>query len=36
MKYLGIPMDKTKLLNKHWKFLEEKIEKKMSGFRAKF
>lgn len=35
MKYLGIPIDQTSLQNKHWKFLEDKIEKKMSGWQGK-
>lgn len=35
MKYLGIPIDQTRLLNKHWKFVEDKVEKKVSCWQGK-
>jgi hypothetical protein len=31
LKYLGVPIDKKKLLNSHWKPDEEKMEKKLVG-----
>lgn len=35
IKYLGIPIDKTRLANKHWKFLEDKMEKRLGGWQGK-
>lgn len=35
MKYLGIPIDKSRLANTQWKFLEDKVEKKMKCWQGK-
>ena len=34
-RYLGLPMHYMKLNNKGWKLIEEKIEKKLSGWKGK-
>ena len=33
--YLGLPMHYRKLYNKDWKLIEERIEKKLSGWKGK-
>lgn len=35
LKYLGMPIYKERLQNKHCKFLEDKIEKRMKGWQGK-
>jgi hypothetical protein len=35
LKYLGIPIDKKKLLNIHWKPNEDKMEKKFGCWQGK-
>jgi hypothetical protein len=35
LKYLGVPIDKKKLLNSHWKPAEEKMEKKLGCWQGK-
>jgi hypothetical protein len=35
-KYLGIPMHYRKLGNKDWKMIEEKLDKKLSGWKGKY
>jgi hypothetical protein len=34
-KYLGIPMHYRKLNNRDWKVIEERIERKLSGWKGK-
>jgi hypothetical protein len=34
-RYLGLPMHYRKLYNKDWKLIEERIEKKLSGWKGK-
>jgi hypothetical protein len=34
--YLGIPMHHTRLNNKHWRIVEEKFERKLNSWKAKY
>jgi hypothetical protein len=35
LRYLGIPMHRRKLMNKDWKHVEERFQKRLSGWRSK-
>jgi hypothetical protein len=35
-RYLGIPMHHTRLNNKHWRIVEEKFERKLNSWKAKY
>jgi hypothetical protein len=34
-RYLGIPMNFRKLSNKYWKLVEDRFEKRLSGWKGK-
>jgi len=35
-RYLGLPMNTSKLNDKDWKVIEDRIEKRLSGWNGKF